>query len=181
MDIFWEMGFQSASITHLTEAMGISAQSLYAAFGSKEALYREAMNHYVETIGGFGARALAEETTAFAGLARILREAAVLFTRHAAPRGCMITTAPAGTDPEFAIIGAFGMELRERSVDAIAARIQAGIDDGELPESIHVRALARYLVAVIQGMSVQARDGVSRKEITLIAEQTIQSLLVLLR
>ncbi|MBN3728684.1 helix-turn-helix transcriptional regulator, partial [Burkholderia sp. Ac-20379] len=81
MRVFWTHGYEAASMPLLTEAMGISAQSLYAAFGSKEALYREAIALYRSTIGGFAARALDEEADALDALRRVLRDAATTFSR----------------------------------------------------------------------------------------------------
>ena len=76
MQTFWKLGYEGASIADLTAAMGITAQSLYAAFGSKSALYREALGRYRDTAGAFPARALTEETSAVAGLERRREEAA---------------------------------------------------------------------------------------------------------
>ena len=68
MEVFWERGYQAASMTDLTEAMGINSPSLYAAFGSKEELYREAIGHFAATESDAILAPLLEAATARAGL-----------------------------------------------------------------------------------------------------------------
>ena len=174
MEVFWAAGFEGASIPMLTKAMGISAQSLYTAFGSKDALYREAIDRYRETIGGFADRALDEGTDAVDSIARLLREAAVLFSRAADTPGCMITTAPAGVpeDP----LTLFGRQLRAEGVHRLTVHIQRGVRGGQVCAEVDCASWARYISSVVQGMSVQARDGASTDELLSTAEITIRSL-----
>ncbi len=157
MRLFWAHGFDGTSMPMLTDAMGISAQSLYAAFGSKEALYRETIGLYRETIGGFGARALAEEVDAADALARLIHEAAEVFRGTQGSPGCMITTAPDGI--EDSPLSRFGRELRAASIAAVAERIERGRREGQIRSDVDSAAWAHLIGAIIQGMSVQARDG----------------------
>src|SRR5262245_59406118 len=48
LEVFWRKGYEGASISELTEAMGINRPSLYAAFGNKEELFRKALDRYVQ-------------------------------------------------------------------------------------------------------------------------------------
>jgi AcrR family transcriptional regulator len=166
MQVFWAVGYDGASIPMLTEAMGISAQSLYAAFGSKEALYREAIGYYVGTIGGYTARAL-EEADAIDALVRLLRESAQVFGRTTGTPGCMITTTPAdaGTNP----LALLGQELRASSLAMVEARMRRGIAEGQVAEGSDVQGWARYIGSVVQGMSIQARDGASVADLMSVA------------
>ena len=182
MEVFWASGFAGASLPMLTEAMGISAQSLYAAFGSKEALYREAIAHYRETIGGFADRALDEDAEdadadAVNAVARLLREAAVLFSHTADTPGCMITTAPSGTLDDALTL--FGRELRAEGIHKLTKRLERGVRDGQIRRETDCASWARYLSSVVQGMSVQARDGASTEALLSTAEITIRSLQIL--
>ena len=174
MEVFWATGFGGASIPLLTAAMRISAQSLYAAFGSKDALYREAIARYRETIGGFADRALDENVEVLDAIAKLLREAAALFSRAADTPGCMITTAPAGVpdDP----LTLFGRQLRAEGVRKLTQRLERGVRDGQVRHETDCASWARYLSSVVQGMSVQARDGASTEALLSTAEITIQSL-----
>lgn len=174
MQVFWAAGYAGSSIPMLTEAMGISAQSLYAAFGSKDALYREAIEVYRTTIGGFAARALDEEPDAVEGLVRLLRDAAITFSRTGGTPGCMITTAPGETtEPE---LTALGRRLRAESVEKISERLDRGIHEGQLRSDTDCEAWSRYIGAVIQGMSVQAKDGATTQTLLSIAEIAAQML-----
>jgi AcrR family transcriptional regulator len=122
MLVFWANGYEGTSIPALTDAMGISAQSLYAAFGSKDALYHEAIDLYLRTNGAYLANALADEVDPVRAVAQILREAALAVT-HQAAGGCMVTTAPSGFDDND--LAKFGRSLRAQGVTAMATSRQA--------------------------------------------------------
>lgn len=168
MRVFWAAGYEGTSIPMLTDAMGISAQSLYAAFGSKDALYREALDLYIKTVGGYGARALEEEPDAIRAVVRLMRESAANFVATAATPGCMITTAPA--EVTATPLTELGRKLRSESVDRVAARLRRGVDERQLPSDFKCEDWARYIGSVVQGMSVQARDGASLDTLLGIAE-----------
>ncbi|ALV33639.1 TetR/AcrR family transcriptional regulator [Streptomyces sp. CdTB01] len=165
---FWEHGYEGTSVSDLTRVMGIGAPSLYAAFGDKRALFDEVVTLYGARYGSFVDRALAEEPTARAAVARVLREAAAEYTAPGRPPGCLVVHAAANcTTPEVE------QSLRERrnaSIAAIRGRIEADAAAGELPADVDARALARHTGAMIQGMSQQARDGASREELEALAE-----------
>lgn len=173
MAVFWASGFDGASIPLLTSAMGISAQSLYAAFGSKDGLYREAVERYRSTIGAFADRALDDED-ALNAIATLLRESAILFSRDAETPGCMVTTAPAGVVD--GSLTRFGRELRADGVSKLTERLRRGVRDGQLRPDIDCSAWGRYLSSVLQGMSVQARDGAATDMLLSTAEIASRSL-----
>lgn len=174
MQVFWAAGYEAASIPMLTEAMGISAQSLYAAFGSKEALYREALERYRVTIGGFAARALEEEADALAAVERLLRDAATTFARSDGTPGCMIATPSTGAaETELTMLG---RELRADSIARVEQRLARGIAEGQVRADVDCPAWGRYVGTVVQGMSVQARDGVSMEALLTTAEIAVQPL-----
>ncbi len=148
--------------------MGIGAPSLYAAFGDKQLLFEEVVTSYGRRYGSFGDRALAEEPTARAAVARMLREAAAEYTAAGRPHGCLVIHAATNcTTPEVeapCATGATPTSPRSRVV------IRAGVAAGELPAGTDAAALARHTGAVIQGMSQQARDGASREQLEALAE-----------
>ena len=152
MEVFWANGYDAASMPMLTEAMGISAQSLYAAFGSKDALYREAIARYKATVGGFGTRAMEEERDVLAAMDRLLRDAAVAFSSPSHP-GCMITMAPAGqsADP----LTEFGRQLRAESLEKVKQRLERGIADGQLRPQTDCAGWSRHISGIVQGLSIQ--------------------------
>lgn len=172
MQVFWANGYEGASIPMLTGAMGISAQSLYAAFGSKDALYREAIGFYRTTIGGFAAHALDEEPDALVAVARLLRDAATIFSRTVGTPGCMIATPSAGGME----MAALGRELRMDSIGQVAARLERGVAAGQVRCDADLVAWSRYIGTVVQGMSVQARDGATKDTLVSIADIAAHSL-----
>lgn len=165
---FWEHGYEATSVSDLTRVMGIGAPSLYAAFGDKQALFAEVVTEYGTRYGSFTDRALAEEPTAGAAVARMLREAASEYTAPGRPHGCLVIHAATNcTTPE---VEDSLRERRNANLVALERRIEADIAAGELPSGLDAAALARHTGAVIQGMSQQARDGASREELAAVAE-----------
>jgi len=165
MHVFWERGYEAASIADLTAVMGITPPSLYTAFGDKEHLFLEAIEAYGKGPGGFGARALAEEPTARQAVQRLLEEGAVELTRDCQPHGCMMVTATTNCSVAAEHIQAALAKRRALYVKDMQDRIQRGIDLGELPPDTDARDLANFYAMVYQGMSMQAKDGASRESL----------------
>lgn len=172
---FWRLGYEGASIADLTSAMGITPQSLYAAFRSKADLYREALDWYQREIGAVTTEALTDRD-AIAAFERVLIDSAREFCRTDRPRGCMISTAVLTCAAENDAVAATAAGLREATLSAFRARLQRGVDDGALQPATDVAALARFIGALVQGMSVQARDGASEVELAGLARLGIAEL-----
>jgi AcrR family transcriptional regulator len=168
-ETFWRLGYEGASIADLTEAMGITPQSLYAAFGSKADLYKESLAHYRQTAGAFTARVLTEEWNAADAFVRLLRESAREFCKAGRPHGCMISTATLACASENLPVADHVAGLRAGALKLFRDRIERGITEGHFRPDTDAAALARYLGAIIQGMSVQARDGASEEELASLA------------
>ena len=163
LDLFWERGYEGTSLNDLAEAMGIASASIYACFGSKEALFRQTMALYGTTSGEPPRRALREQPTARAAIQAMLRATADEITRPDTPHGCMlILAAPTGA-AENHQVREFLADLRRDMLNTIRDRLARGVADGDLsasPDSLD--AIARYYTTVVQGLSIQARDGASR-------------------
>jgi len=162
MHVFGERGFEAASIADLTAAMGITPPSLYAAFGDKEHLFLEAIERYGKGPGGFGQRALDEEPTARGAVQRLLEEAARELTQQCHPLGCMMVMAATNCSVAAEHIQTALVKRRALGVANMQARIQRGIDAGELPADADAAALANFYATIYQGMSMQAKDGVTQ-------------------
>ncbi|CAM5218136.1 TetR family transcriptional regulator [Bosea thiooxidans] len=170
MEVFWERGYQAASMTDLTEAMGINSPSLYAAFGSKEALYREAVEHFAETESDDILAPLRNAPTAREAIEGYLVASARTFTRPGRPPGCMVVLSAVNAVGVGEETGRILREMRAGSVTMIEERLQRAVDEGELPASLERHAVASYYVTVQQGMSIQARDGAPRTMLETIAQ-----------
>jgi len=169
MLLFWEKGFQGASMSELTAAMGINAPSLYACFGSKEALYREALALYEAGDGAELAAAIAAAPTAREAIEIYLMRSAALFSRPDKPAGCMVVLSvihAAGTSDE---AGRALHDARGEMQGVMEARLRSDIARGELPAGCDPPAIAAFYATVQQGMSIRARDGASRAELEAVA------------
>jgi AcrR family transcriptional regulator len=175
MHVFWERGYEAASVADLTNAMGITPPSLYTAFGDKEHLFLEAIEAYLEGPGAFGARALAEEPTARQAVLRLLEEGAAELTDDCHPQGCMMVMATTNCSAAAEHVQALVAKRRALYVKTIAERIKKGIDEGELPAGTDAFALANFYSTVYQGMSMQAKDGASRKSLLATVRMAMRS------
>lgn len=164
-DVFWEHGYDGSSIADLTASMGITPQSLYAAFQSKADLYREALDQYRRMPRPYPGNPLREQIDTVSAFERFLINSAMIFTAPDHPKGCMISTAVLNCASENEDIAYHVSSLRQQTLDAFTARIESGIADGELRPDTNARSLARFLGAIVQGMSVQARDGATSEEL----------------
>jgi AcrR family transcriptional regulator len=174
LELFWRQGYEGTSIADLTGAMGINPPSLYAAFGNKEALFREAVDRYVEQTSVHIREAMAKPT-ARAAAETWLRGAAERATAPKAPKACMLVSAALACS---AASDDIRDELAARRAGVEAAfrdRLQKGRADGDLPADVDVAALARYLATVSHGMSVQASGGATRKELMQVVDMTLRA------
>lgn len=170
MEVFWERGYQAASMSDLTGAMGINSPSLYAAFGSKEELYREAIHHFAATESDDILSPLRNAPTARAALEGYLMASARIFTRPGRPPGCMVVLSAVNAVGVGDETSRILREMRAGSVTTIEERLRRAVDEGELPASLDRHPVASYYVTVQQGMSIQARDGASRQTLEMIAQ-----------
>lgn len=164
MEVFWALGYEGATLTDLQSAMGgITAPSFYAAFGSKEELFREAVELYSRTLGVPMMKALAEKPTARASIEALLQAAVEAFCKPGLPRGCMLVLGAMNSMPANKGVQNYLRGLRARRQKAIRQRLRRGVADGELPLGLDIGVLASFYTTVVDGLAIQARDGASRK------------------
>jgi AcrR family transcriptional regulator len=165
MLLFWRQGFAMTSMTDLCKAMGIRSPSLYAAFGSKEGLYLEAVDHYVRTVGPPVWDRLAEGATARAGVESLLLAATESFPKsRSTPAGCMAALGAVGDEWPPAIANVV-RKIRLKMLDNLRSRLEAAVAEGELPATTDIDRLSRFYLSVYEGMAIQARDGANRAEL----------------
>lgn len=166
MMLFWEHGYEGTSFDDLVGAMDISASSFYGSFGSKEKLYREATDVFMQTSASWFFTVLNDTSvstrTAFE---QLLDATAVAFTRRGTPAGCMISLAAAHVSPGLADIRQMMTEHRITSESGFASRLRTGIANGDVPADTDVKSLAAYFSAIVRGLAVQARDGATRERL----------------
>ena len=169
MELFWRQGYESTSISDLTSAIGITAPSLYAAFGDKERLYLEAVERYKSDLGNSG-RILDGEATARDAIERLLEASAIELTNtRDHPPGCMVVASAINGSPQSAHLQSALRDCRLEAEARIIAKIKRGVRVGELPARTNAAVLGKFYMTVMQGMTIQARDGATQKELLAVA------------
>jgi AcrR family transcriptional regulator len=171
MDLFWAQGYEGTTLADLQKAMGaIAAPSLYAAFGSKEELFHEAVELYKKTQGAPIVKALLEGPAARASFEAMLRAAAESVCGQSNPRGCLMVLGGINCAPANKGIEDFLREQRAIREKVFRQRLRRGIAEGDLPRATDINALASFYTTVVDGMAIQSRDGASRKTLKAIVD-----------
>jgi AcrR family transcriptional regulator len=171
MRLFWEKGYDATSMANLTAAMGINSPSLYAAFGSKQALYAETIQHYRKRFQTLGWAGFHAATTAREAVQAWLLDSAALLSGSVPgfPPGCMVTLSAVGSEGHQEL-GELVRSLRKSSFNRLLERLTQAVNEGEIPFTTDISALARFIQTVQNGMSILARDGVNRVELESVAQ-----------
>ncbi|SBW11832.1 Transcriptional regulator, TetR family [uncultured Alphaproteobacteria bacterium] len=174
LEVFWRKGFDGASLTDLTEAMGINRPSLYGAFGNKEELFRKALDRYV-TVKVAYIRHAHEAETAYGVAERLLMGAAEMMTDPSHPVGCLAVKGMATCSAEDGPVREELNKIRDEYEAAMRDRIARAKAAGELPEDADPDDLMRYLTTVVQGMAIQASMGATVEDLRRVAETALKA------
>lgn len=167
MRLFWRHGYEGVSIGDLTKAIGIAPPSLYAAFGSKAGLYREALDHYEENFGALDTTSMSSATSLAEAVQALLEGAVRAVTKRDRERGCLISSGLVACHSEHAALARDAAARREAMRERIAEALRPFASADE------VRRLARHLAAVMQGISIQARDGAGPAELQEVVDDVV--------
>lgn len=174
MELFWERGYEGATLADLQKVMGgITAPSFYAAFGSKEKLFREAVGLYNQVEGTPMMKAIMDGSTARISIENWLRAMAESSCRPDKPRGCFMVLGAMNCMPGNKDVERFMFDQRSSREQFIRRRLRRGVVDGDLPKTADVNALASFYSTVVDGLALRARDGASRKILTAIVERAM--------
>lgn len=165
MLLFWDRGYDTVSIRDLTDAMGITPPSLYAAFTDKQTLFEEAVEAYAHRYGSYVQESLETEPTAYRAVRSLLTGAAVQQTLPGRPSGCLILNGATNHTVASENVAAGLRARRTETTTLIERKIRADIEHGDLPAGTDARALATFTATVWQGLSQLARDGRSRRDL----------------
>jgi AcrR family transcriptional regulator len=165
LHLFWQHGYEGVSIADLTAAMGIAAPSLYAAFGSKAQLFKEALELYNDSPGSQTARGFLAEGPIREQVSDFLRGAARAFTDPSTPSGCMVVSGMTFCADDVKDTSELLAERRRRRIREFAARFRLAQERGEISAAEDPATLARFLYGQMQSLSIQARDGASQREL----------------
>lgn len=174
LNVFWRKGFEGATLPDLTAAMGINRPSLYAAFGNKETLFLRAMDRYAEGPAGYMAEALALPT-ARRVVEELLRGAAKRLSDPRNPAGCFMVQGALACGDSADPLRREMAARRNAAVAKIRKRFKQAIAEGDLPPDANAAHLARYVVTILHGLSVQAASGATRSELQGVVEVALRA------
>jgi AcrR family transcriptional regulator len=174
MIVFWEQGYEGASLTDLTAAMGITKTSMYAAFGNKEDLFRKALERYEEGPAAYVARALRQPTAREVATA-FLAGSVAASTRPGCPAGCLgvqgsLAAGEAGRTARDTLTA-----WRDEGRAHLHDRFRRAVDEGDLPADADPALLARFVMTVANGIAVQAAGGAGGDELRQVADVALRN------
>jgi AcrR family transcriptional regulator len=182
MELFWERGYEVATLEDIKAAMGgIASPSFYAAFGSKEDLFLEAVELYRASDGSTTSKALTEQPTARKAVEAMLREAVTSFTKSGVPAGCLVVLGAMNCSPSSQRVQEHLKQLRLQTPSVIEKRLERGITDGDLRPGVDTTAVAAFYTTVLHGLSIQARDGASYETLSAVVDGAMAAWKVLTR
>ncbi|MGD1225673.1 TetR/AcrR family transcriptional regulator [Streptomyces krungchingensis] len=175
VEVFWRQGYEGASLTDLTEAMGINRTSMYAAFGNKEELFHRAVARYAEADMAYAREALVKPT-AHEVIESFLRANADALTRADRPSGCLSVQGGLAEGGDSGRIARFLADSRLAGEQALARRLARAVEEGDLPVGTDPHALARYVMVVSEGNAVHAAAGAARAALHATVDIALQAI-----
>jgi AcrR family transcriptional regulator len=175
MRVFWERGYEGATLSDLTSAMGINRSSMYAAFGDKAALFRRTMERYREGPMRYMRDAL-EKPVLRDAVTSLLHSTVLFLSQPGHPRGCFSIQAALACGVDAAPIQKAMVEWRKAGEEALRKRFAMARIAGELPKDISPADFARFIAAVTAGLAVQAVNGASRDQMKQTADLVLKAI-----
>ena len=160
MLLFWRHGFDSTSLSRLKDELGISAASFYAAFNSKEDLFREAVDRYIDSYGKASAPLWNTAISPLQALRQALQDSAAMQTDRRHPLGCLLVVAVTTSSVENEHLQRLLVKARSRLRAGIKACLTRASEAHELNDSVDVDTLSEMFCVFLFGITTQARDGI---------------------
>lgn len=172
LGVFWRRGFEGASLSELTAAMGLSKPSLYAAFGDKEALYLKSLEHYMASRIQSHTAILMAEANGRRAVHGFLHSMVGMLTDPALPGGCFIIngTAGCGGSSTPAAVESALKKVLQMGESRLRNRIRKAQNDGQLLPDIDVNRLAAFFNALLAGLAVHAKSGAARAKLNAVVD-----------
>ncbi|MFI7610661.1 TetR/AcrR family transcriptional regulator [Nonomuraea terrae] len=174
MMVFWAQGYEGASLTDLTEAMGISRKSLYAAYGNKEDLFRKALQRYAEGPGAYVTEALRAPTAREVAMA-FLAGSARANTLPGFPAGCLGVQGALAAGETGRVARDTLAEWRAHGQALLRDRFRQAVQVGDLPADADPEKIARYVMTIANGVAVQAAGGATCEDLQEVADAALQN------
>ncbi len=172
LEVFWARGYEGATLPELTRAMGINRPSLYAAFGNKEQLFHQVLDHYRSGPQAFLAEALRKPTAREAVEATF---SGFIEMRSGTSHGCLIVSGALACGEAAEAVRQELVQLRQGAVSAFRDRFEQSIRGGDLPKETDGPTLARFIATVLNGLAVQAASGATETELKRVAAMAMRA------
>jgi AcrR family transcriptional regulator len=172
--LFWRHGYEGTSLAALTKAMGVNVPSLYAAFGNKEMLFKKVLNRYLQNPASYLPKAL-EQPTARRAVEKLFRGAIDMVMNPRHPDGCLLVQGALASGPAAASVRKELSLCRKAAEAAVRRRLECAIAEGDLPANVNAAKLARYILTVLWGLSVQAAGGATRAQLKQVVQLAMRS------
>ncbi len=176
LKIFWQQGYEPASVAELCKAMEINPPSLYATFGNKASLFLEALRHYEHTYWDEPVKQFLAEPDVYTAVANFFQESARILLSPETPCGCMVVLAAVNISEREQEIIESVRELRSATKKMFADKLRQAVQNGRIPPDTDVPALAGALNTLLEGLSIQARDGLFQAELKAVAAHAVRML-----
>jgi AcrR family transcriptional regulator len=172
---FWEHGYEGTTMTQLKAAMGgICAPSVYAAFTSKEALFREVIDLYEAENASLWQHVF-DQTDTYRAIETLLQQSVLRYTTPGHPPGCLLNLGVMDSTPENRGIQDYLRARRQAFQERIVACFQRGLVNGDIDPNLNVHVLAEFYYSILLGLSTQASDGASQKTLLMIVDVAMQA------
>jgi AcrR family transcriptional regulator len=175
MLLFWERGYEGTSMADLTQAMGLSPSSIYAAFGGKQALFSLAVKRYMDGRAQYATKAL-EESTLEKVIRALFDNTVAFLTVPGHPPTCMTLAGAMGCGVDATPARDLMTEIRKQNEVAMRERLLQARKSGELSKEINVDDYTRYLSSILAGLSIQAANGSTKAELKRTSEMALRHL-----
>jgi AcrR family transcriptional regulator len=175
MLLFWDRGYEGTSMADLTQAMGLSPSSSYAAFGDKQALFSLAVKRYMDSRAQYATRAL-EEPTLEKVIRALFNNTVAFLTAPGHPPTCMTLAGAMGCSVGATPARDLMTEIRKQNEVAMRERFLRARKSGELSKEIDVDDYTRYLSSILAGLSIQAANGSTKAELKRTAQMALKHL-----
>lgn len=173
MRVFWENGYEGATLSKLTTAMGITRSSMFAAFGNKEALFKKAFARYIDEYQTY-MRVAIEKPTVRETIEAALRGTVEFLSTPGHPKGCLSVHGALATGDEADPIKQWLIQARKQGWNVAKERFERAKQSGELGKDCDPAALARYVSTLIQGLGVQGASGATKAELNKVVNTALR-------
>lgn len=165
MMLFWKYGYEATAMSDLTKALNLTAPSIYSTFGDKSQLFHACLDYYLKHEACSLDLIFQQAETAKVAIELYLYENLKKLLQQDKPTGCMLVTATMNCSEQHQPLQHDLLLKRQQVKEKIYQRLQQGVEDGDLSSDADIQAMTDYYSTVIQGLTMQARDGVAIEQL----------------